>query len=298
MKRTIALVLLLAGSAHAQEPAKSDTLPYRVKQNDSLAIIASEYYGDRSKTAFITAENKLTKPVRQGEKLRVPIMREVTTSPGDTFQALAAALLGDPLRGAFLAEINGMAPDDNLAAGTPILVPFTVQHTADKTESLKELASTYYGDGKFADVLKRYNNLDKPALEKGETITIPSFNVKMHPAKIPVPDAESKLRRERRRDNSRLAASAIPIARHAWRIGDFATVRKTLDGIDTAFIELAPAIEIGILLGSAYVAFDSEKDALDTFKRVIDRRPSQKLRKVDHSPKVLAIWKKADGAVE
>jgi LysM repeat protein len=295
VRLVVAVVLALAATAHAQP---EDTLPYRAKQGDSLGIIASEFYGDRSKTAFIVAENKLTKPLRPGERLRVPIMREITTSPGDTFQSLAASLLGDPLRGAFLAELNAMAPDDNLAAGTSIVVPFTVAHTADKPESLKELASTYYGDGKFADVLKRYNNLDKPVLEKGETITVPSFNVKMHPSKIPLPDAEAKLRRERRRDNSRLAAAALPIARHAWRIGDFATVRKTLDGIDTAFIELAPALEIGIMLGSAYVAFDSEKDALDTFKRVIDRKPSHKLRKLDHSPKVLAIWKKADGAVE
>jgi LysM repeat protein len=296
----IAVVLALASPIAAQPEPKSDTVPYRVKANDSLGLIASEFYGDRSKASFIMAENKIVhaKPVRQGERLRIPIMRELTTTAGDTFQTLAASVLGDPLRGAFLAEINGMAPDDNLAAGTPILVPFTVQHTAAGTESLKDLAANYYGDAKFVDVLRRYNNLDKPTIEKGDTITVPSFNVKVHPSKIPQPDAESKLRRERRRDNTRLAATAIPLARHAWRIGDFATVRKTLEGIDTAFVEIGPAIEIGVLLGSAYVAFDSEKDALDAFKHVIDRKPSHALRKADHSPKVLAVWKKADGTVE
>jgi len=296
----VGICLITAASAFAQPDGNVDTVVYKVKQNDSLGMIASEFYGDRSKASFIMVENKImqVRPLRQYERLRIPVIREITTSPNDTFQSLAGALLGDPRRGGFLAEANGMSPDDNLAAGTPLLVPFTVTHTAAGVESIEALAANYYGDKKHAEVLRRYNDLEKNAIDKGETITIPSFNVRVHPTKIPPADSESKLRRDRRRDNTRAAALAIPLARHAWRIGDYATIRKALAEIDVAFIELAPAIDVGVLLGSAHVAFGDTENALAVFKRVVDRKPSHKLRKLDHSPKVLAVWTKADGQVE
>jgi LysM repeat protein len=299
--RMLVAYTLAATPVFAQPPAETaDTVWYRAKQNDTYGFIASEYYGDRTKAAFIITENKIQRPapLKGYERLRVPVVREITSSPGDSFQSIATAYLGDNRRGAFLAEANKMSPDDNLAAGTPILIPFTVTHTADAKESLAQVAQQYYGDAKLAEALKSYNFLEKPTLEKGEAITIPSINVRMHPRHIPPPDAEAKLRREKRRDNGKLAATAIPIARHAWRIGDYAAVKKTLAEIDVAFVELQPAIEIGILLGSALVAFGDVDGASTAFRSVLDRKPSHALRKVDHSPKVLAVWTKANGSVE
>ena len=96
----------------------------------------------------------------------------------------------------------------------------------------------------------------------------------------------------------RIAASAIPVARHAWRIGDYTAVKKQLADVDVAFIEVGAAVEVGVLLGSAQIAFGDTEAALQSFRHVLDRRPSHTLRQVDHSPKVLAVWKKADGQVE
>jgi len=300
VKRVLFLSVFALESAHAQPNESADTVRISAKQNDSVSMLASEYYGDRNKFPFIVTENRFTKPrpLVYGQRLRIPVLREITTSPGDTFQSLAETLLGDPRRGGFLAEANQLSADDSLAAGTPLIVPFTVTHTAETKESLAHIAAVYYSEPKFGDILKSYNFLDKAVIEKGEAITIPSINVKVHPAKLPPPDAESKARRERRRDNTRLAAAAIPVARHAWRIGDYATVRKQLVEIDVAFIELGAAIDVGVLLGSAQIAFGDEDGALQSFRQVLDRKPSHTLRKVDHSPKILAVWKKADGQVE
>jgi LysM repeat protein len=298
---TLFFVVAVSAPALAQPPNESaDTVVYRAKRNDTYGFIASEYYGDRNKAAFIITENKIQtpRPLQGYERLRIPIIREITTSPNDTFQSIAGAYLGDPRRGAFLADANGMSPDDNLAAGTPVLVPFTVTHTADAKESLAGIAATYYGDAKLAEALRAYNFLDKNTLDKGEAITVPSMNVKVHPKHIPPPDAEAKARRERRRENSKLAATAIPAARHAWRIGDYNTVKKTLSAIDVEYVELLPAIEVGILLGSALVAFGDTDGASTAFRHVLDRKPSHTLRKVDHSPKILAVWTKAEGQVE
>ncbi len=300
MKRALLVVALLAQLAHAQPP--EDFTYTRAKANDSVSMLASEFYGDRSKFPYIIAENRFgftrARPLSQGQRLKIPIIREITTSPGDTFQKLAETLLGDARRAAFIADANQMAVDDSLAAGTPLLIPFAVPHTAENKESLAQIAATYYNDPKLAEVLRLYNFLDKTVLDKGEAITIPSLHVRMHPAKFQPPDAEAKARRERRRDNTKAAAAALPVARHAWRIGDYRTVKQQLAELDVAFLDLGPAVDVGILLGSAQVALGEVEAAQQTFQRVIDRKPGHKLRKVDHSPKVLAVWTKVDGKVE
>jgi hypothetical protein len=272
----------------------------RAKANDSVSMIASEYYGDRNKFPYIVAENRMKppRPLSQGQWVRVPMVREITTSPGDTFQKLAKTYLGEERRAGFLADANGMNADDSLAAGTPLLVPFTITHTADKPESMAQIAATYYSEPKLADQLRVYNGLDKTTLEKGDSILVPSLHVKVHPEKLKAPDADAKARRERRRDMMKSAATAIPIARLAWRTGDYAAVKKQLADLDVAFLELPQAVEVGVLLGSAQVAFGDTDNAAQTFQRVIARKPGHVLRKLDHSPKVLAVWSKVDGKVE
>ena len=300
MIRVLLVVAVLAKLARAQPAESADTIVVRAKQNDSVSMLASEYYGDRNKFPYIVAENRMRppRPLTQGQRLRIPVIREITTSPGDTFRSLAEILLGDPRRGPFLADANQLSANASLAAGTPLLVPFTITHTADNKESLALIAATYYNDPKLADLLRVYNFLDKTVLEKGEAITVPSMHVKVHPGKLPPPDAESRARRERRRDNTKLAVVAVPIARHAWRVGNYSVVKKQLVEIDVAFLELATAVEVGVLFGSAQVAIGDLEGAQRTFQRVIDRKPGHKLRKVDHSPKVLAVWAKVDGKVE
>ncbi|MBS1123180.1 MAG: Peptidoglycan-binding lysin domain protein [Deltaproteobacteria bacterium] len=301
MSRGLAILLLvIALSPTVARAQAADTVTIRVAQGDSLDMLASEFYGDRKLALFIMVENKIQhpRPLRPYERLRVPINREITTAPGDTFQSLAESLLGDPRRSEFLAELNGMSPDYNLAAGTPLILPFAITHVAAGPESLVSLAKNYYDKPKYADILRRYNFLDKTALEKGESILVPSYNVRVHPSKYPPIDAESKARREKRRASSELAANAIPSARHAWRTGDYATVKQLLAEIDGAYLELGPAIEVDLLLGCAQIAFDETEPALATFRHIIDRKPGYALRKLDHSPKILAVWTKAGGLVE
>ncbi len=298
MIRTLLVVSLLGGIAHAQPAESADTVRVRAKQNDSVSMLASEYYGDRNKFPYIIAENRLKpRPLQQGQWLRIPMIREIITAPGDNFYKLAGKLLGDEKRASFLSEANQMSKDDSLPAGTSLLVPFTITHTADKPESLALIAATYYSEPKLGELLRAYNFLDKTVLEKGETVIVPSVHVKVNPDRLKPPDADARARRDRRREHAKLAATAIPIARHAWRIGDYATVKKQLAEIDVAYLDLAQAIDVGVLLGSAQVAL-GERGALQTFQRVIKGKPGHTLRKLDLPPKVLAVWSKAEGKVE
>jgi LysM repeat protein len=297
------LVLVLGGprAAHAQDPP-NDTVVHRVRQGDSLELIAAEFYGDRTKAVFIMVANKMThvRPLRPGERLRVPISREVATAPGETFESLAATYLGSARRGTFLASFNGMSSDDGVPAGTVLTIPFTIVHTAGSVESISDIAKAYFGDGKNTEMLRRYNFLEKNSIDRGEPLLVPVYTVRLTPAKTPALDVESRARREHRREAIARAARALPAARQSWKDGDFAAVRSTLAPLepDLDYLDTRDAVELGVLLGAAHVAFDETEPAVALFKRALDRQANHALKRYDTSPRILDVWQKAGGQVE
>jgi LysM repeat protein len=286
--------------AHAQEA--NDQISYRVRPGDSLELIAAEVYGDRNKAPLIAMENKLTRPrpLRPGERLRLPINREVTTSPGDTLQSLAGNYLGNTRRAPLLAEFNGMSIDDSLPAGAPITIPISVVHTAVATEPLTEIARMYFGDAKQAEMLRRYNLLEKRTLERNESVTVPLYQIHVAAARLPSLDPASKARRDRRRDAIARIARALPAARQAWKIGDYAGVQAALGELepDLDFLDAGDAADAGVLLGAAQVAFDHDAQALALFKHVIERQPAYAMRRYDASPRIIAVWQRAGGQAQ
>lgn len=297
----IALAVGVPAPTRAQNPT-GDTLSYRVKKDDSLGLIAAELYGDRGKAIFIMVANKIERPrrLRPGERLKIPASRQITTAPGDTFGALAATYLGDERRAPLLAELNHMAPDASLAAGTALWIPFTVTHTASHTESVTSLAATYLGDARHAAMIRRYNFLDKDTIAKGEQVVVPVHNVRLQPAKLPTLDAASKERRERQRVTQARATKALPVAHQALREGDFAGLEAALAALepDLDYLEAEQALEVGLLLGALHVAHDDARSAVELFRRVLARRPAQPLHAYHHSPKLLRLWKEAGGTVQ
>lgn len=303
--RLAVAALVAAGVAaprHAQAQEALRPMMYRVKPGDTIELIAAEFYGDRGKAVFIIAENKLLhpRPLRAGERLRIPISHEITTAPGDTFESLAVTYLGSARRGSFLADWSGIPQDESLPAGTPITIPFTIVHTAQSNESLSDVARMYFGDPRHADMLRRYNFLEKAALDRGEPLAVPAYQVRLSPSRQPGLDPESRARRDRRRDDTARAARALPAARLAWRTGDFDQVKTALTPLEPEldYLDADQAVDIGVLLGAAHVGFDEADAALTCFKRVMDRQAQHALRRYDFSPKVLALWQKAGGPIE
>lgn len=310
MTRAALLALVVATAAAAPARAQeapattpaTTTVAYRAHQGDSLELIAAEFYGDRTKAIYVIAENKLTRPrpVRPGERLRVPVNHDIVSAPGDTFESLAQAHLGNARRGTFLADFNGMSADDSLAAGTVITIPLTIVHTAAAIESMGELSRLYFGDAKSGELIRRFNFLDKGTIEKGDTVLVPVNQVRVAAAKQPAIDADAKARRERHREATAKAVRALPAARQAWKDGDFAQVKAQLTPLDGEldYLDTADAIDAGVLLGAADLAADNTDHAAATFKRVLDRQPRHALKRYQYSPKILAVWQKAGGPVE
>ncbi len=297
----VALTMLLAGGARAQQAGRTSVM-HTVKAGDTLMLLAAEYYGDRSQAVFIMAVNRLdhSRPLKPGERIRIPQAREITAQIGDSFEALAATYLGDKRRGRFLAGWARMKPNASIPAGATIRIPFHIKHTARSKVSLASLAATYLGSSQKALLLREYNFLPRgtQTLEAGKTIVIPIQRVTVRESKRPPRDRESQSRMARRKKMQRLADRAYPAASAAWKIGKYGEVKRLLAGIDLDFLDAEDAVRIGVLLGSAYIAFSDTDTALATFTRVLERNGSHKLDDYHYSPTIRAVWKRAGGAIE
>jgi hypothetical protein len=267
--------------------------------NDSVELVAAELYGDRSRAAFLFLENKLTRPrpLRLGERIKAPVNRVAVAQPGDTFASIAKAWLGDERRGELLAELNGMAPDADLPAGAVIQIPLTVTYTAVATESLASVAAGVLNDKGAADLERRWNFLpDKAELAKGDSIVLVAPGAKtVKPAAI---DDDARARKDKREQTIAAAQKAIPSARVASQLGEYAQVVTLLGRLDTAYLDAGDAADVGILLGEAQVALGDAAKAGEAFKRVTARTPKRALRRYDTSPRILEVWQHAGGAVE
>jgi LysM repeat protein len=280
--------------------AANSTIPYRVKQGDTLQLIAAEYYGDRNKAIFIMVENKIThpKPLKPGERLRIPVSREITTNPDDTWETLAGAYLGDGRRAPFLAEFNNMSSQESVPAGTQLHVPFTVVHTAASTETLGSISAAYFNEAKHGDMLRRYNFLEKTSLERGESITVPVFHVRLQASKLPPSDADAKRRQALRRSAASDAATAVPKAWQYWRAGNLADIEKLLLRIEVEFADPRHAADVHLLFGLVHTAEGKVELAIEDFKSALKIKSDIVLHKFDHSPKILEVWEKAGGKIE
>ena len=288
------VVMLLAAPAAADR----DYLVHKVKEGDTLGLLAAEYYGDRNHAVFIMVANKLLhpRPLKKNEKLRIPVSRAVTVAVGDNWESLAENYLGDKRRGRYLAEFNGASPESSLAAGLVISVPFHVTHTAAADESLTSISLAYFGDSGNAGMLRGYNFLEVDTVPKGQTLIIPIHHVKVRDSVMPPIDAESKARTDKRRAMIEAAGDKLPRALVAWRRGGYGDVKRELIEIDLDFLDADRAAAIGTLLGAAYVALGDEDSAVATFRRVIERAPKMALSTYRYSPRIRAVWKKAGGA--
>ena len=299
MKAPIFAVLLSSATAFADD----DVVTYRVKQGDTIDIVAAEFYGDHQKTAlFIVDENKWKtyKKLNPGERIKIPVTREVTLTKSDHFDALAKQYLGDPSRATVLAQYNDLLTTDIPAAGTVLKLPMRVTHVAQTTESLAAISQFYFGDGKQADLLRTYNNLgDKNAIEKGDTIIVPVLGVHVRSERLPAGDSDAMAQRSEHTTANQAAATALPAARVSALQGNYDDVAKVLGEVGKKLDYLDQPLfgDVGMLLGKALVARGNKAGATAMFQQVIGREPSRTLSPYYESPTVLEAWRAANGHV-
>lgn len=301
------LVAAIPAPAVAETPA---AVTHRVKQGDTLELLAAEYYGDRRYAVFIAMENRLdpaqqpvAEPLPTGARLRVPVSWQITTDVGDTLADLARTHLGDERRARFLIGFNedrslDLPASGRLAAGQVLAVPIHVRHEVQPDQTLPELASIYFGTARKAGLIREYNFLDDDELEPGTELLVPIPRVTVQPGRLPEPDPAAQSRAEQHRQTQDRARSAVAAARASWRAGEYAGVRDALIELDMDYLATAEVIEVGVLLGSAWVAFDEPDKARAVFRKILARAPDHMLDPYHASPRIRAVWEQARAAAE
>lgn len=299
MRRLVGALALLALLALPGGATGQPSINHTITPGDTLPLLAAEYYGDRNHMVFIMVANGMEHeaPLEPGKVLRIPVSDEVTATAGDTWASLSARHLGSERRAEFLAQFNGSTSSASIPAGEVITLPLRVTYTATAPVTLQDLAVTYLGDRNKADLLRVYNFLDGDIIDTGQSVIIPILRVRVRREKMPAPDAEAQALVEKRKRMQELAARVLPEARAAWRAGDYGLIRNELTKIELEYLDVEPAVTIGLLLGGAYVAFDDEDSALAVFKKVLARDRDHAVDAAETSPKIRRVWQLAGGRV-
>ena len=179
MKRLPSTCLALAlalGSGAVPNTARAFT--HVVVQGDTLASIAEKYYGKIQYEKFLVDANLLGleggSPIVKGMRLEVPAVGHRVVKRGDTWETLAAELLGAANRADVLSIANGSNPWLTPEEGAELVVPYNLRVlVAGSNETLVTIAFKYYGDMNKAWVLDRYNALNGRKIEPNDVVLVP-----------------------------------------------------------------------------------------------------------------------------
>jgi phage tail protein X len=177
MKLRTGLPLTL-GLGLACAPSTARAFTHIVVQGDTLASIAEKYYGKIQYEKFLVDANLLGleggSPIVKGMRLEVPAVGHRTVKHGDTWETLAAELLGAAHRSDVLSIANGSNPWLTPEEGAELIVPYNLRVlVAGSNETLVTIAFKYYGDMNKAWVLDRYNDLNGRKIEPNDVVLVP-----------------------------------------------------------------------------------------------------------------------------
>ena len=306
-------VVLLALTASASAAAK--VVVYTAKPGDTPESIAADYYGNRSQAIFILETNGLErdKPVKPGQKVRIPTAFHYRVHKGDTLEGLAGKFLDDKRRSPFLAAFSGLRPTDKLREGQDLLIPFQHVHRTEVPESLQSVARSFYGDASKAKLLADYNFRTAPMLGKGEKILVPIAHVHVRAVRlqpiaekpavgskvkeVPAPTLAAAPPKEAQKREAELAEKVgkeLAVAEKAYKDGSYSDVPAVLDKVLT---EEEPSeaqlAELFRLKAFAYVALGLDELAVNAFREVLARKPDVALDEATVSPKIRAALERA-----
>ncbi len=297
MNVRIGLAFLLAlGSSCVQNRARAFT--HVVVQGDTLASIAEHYYGKIQYEKFLVDANLLGleggSPIVKGMRLEVPSVGHHTIKHGDTWDALAAELLGAANRSDVLSIANGSNPWLAPEEGAEVVVPYNLRVlVTGSNETLVTIAFKYYGDMNKAWVLDRYNGLNGHKIEPNDVVLVPLTD-------LPLSDSGRKAAQESAgatcseamgnlREAQRKVAQEIPALIADVKGGRYvdAASRGSRFLASGALTEPEQAIVNRQLL-EAYVALEATGLATQACTEWRKRDKQATLDPVELSPKILA----------
>jgi hypothetical protein len=298
------LLVLAAGAALLGAGADAGAFPHIVKKGETLAQIAERTYGRVEMEQLLVAANSLDAgggiPIVAGMRLEVPALGHHRVSEGETWAALALALLGDERRSDVLAVANGSMPWLTPADGQEIIVPYNLRVVAGGNDSLLTIAYRYLGQRDQAWMLDGYNHRRTEPLRRGDVVLVPLRDLTLTPegraeaanaGALVRSEGAGKAREAQRRAEAELPQLAAEVRGGRW-VDAVARGNRMLGYGDLARPEVAA---IQRALTEAYVALDASGLAETACTAWREADPSAALDPVELSPKILRACVAAAG---
>jgi len=178
MKPSRTALALLTALALGSIPHTANAFTHVVVQGDTLASIAEKYYGKIQYEKFLVDANLLAveggSPIVKGMRLEVPAVGHRVVKKGDTWELLAAQLLGASNRSDVLSMANGSNPWLTPQEGAELIVPYNLRVlVSGSNETVVTIAFKYYGDMNRAWVLDRYNGFNGHKIQPHDVVLVP-----------------------------------------------------------------------------------------------------------------------------
>ena len=168
---------LAIGVAAVLVSGMAAAFPHVVQEGESAAQLAERVYGRVELERVIVAANGLDARggggVVAGMRLELPAVGHHLVLPGESWQSLAAELLGESKRGDVLAQLNEAQPWLQPAVGREIVVPFNLRYVATQGDTTQTVAYRFLGNRDRAWVVAAYNGLKRAKLRQGEVVLVP-----------------------------------------------------------------------------------------------------------------------------
>jgi nucleoid-associated protein YgaU len=144
-----AAVGLAAALAALVAPRPAAAFPHVLAPGETLAKVAERVYGRVELEQVLVAANGLdlpgAGPTLPGMRLEVPAVSYHRASSGDTWEDLAARLLGDRRRADILARANDALVWVQPAPGRELVVPYNLRYVVKPGDSTMTIAYRFLG---------------------------------------------------------------------------------------------------------------------------------------------------------
>ncbi|MFO0618203.1 MAG: LysM domain-containing protein [Polyangiaceae bacterium] len=284
----VACVASVAGEARS--------FPYVVKKGETLADIATRFYGRVELERVLVPANALDvqngAAVVPGVRLEIPAVGHHVVVRGDTWESLAERYLGARRRAEALAVANGTWPWLAPELGREVRVPFNLRYVVKRGDSTPAIAYRFLEKRDEAYVLDRYNDLGGEPVEPGDVLLIPLGDLELT-------DEGKRAAREGLaytmtesggddRDAQDAASAAIPeLEKQVYGGAYVEAIAKGNALLGSGKLTDAEIARIERQLVEAYVALDEDRLAEEACRAYRAADPEAELDPVLLSPKIM-----------
>lgn len=278
--------------------AKSgDAFTHNVRQGETLASIAEQYYGRIEHEKILVAANALDaqggSPIVPGMRLEIPAVSFHVITGGETWASLAQEYLGDAERAGVLATANDTVPWVPPVDGQEIVVPYNLRYLVGSGETLVTISQKFFGKREKAWTLDRYNRRKGEPVRRGDVVLIPFTDLALTEAgKIAAAASEANIRAQaegQAREAQRKVDAEMPILLSDVRNGRYVdAVARGTRMLSAGELTNPQLASIHRQLLESYIALDSPELASASCASWIENDPDANWNdKVRLSPKIV-----------